>query len=210
MEDARSGIDAYLAKNARHDDPILLEMERIAAERKFPIVGPQVGRLLEVLARAVSARRVVELGSGFGYSASWFLRAVGIDGHVTLTDASAELCTMARSFLERGGFTGRYAIEIGDALDIAATVAPGVDVLFCDIDKHDYAKALPIAHRLVRVGGLFIADNMLWHGRVAAPGAADAATRGVLELTAALRASRDFVSALVPLRDGLSVSVRTR
>ncbi|HVI95184.1 MAG TPA: hypothetical protein VM753_14320, partial [Anaeromyxobacter sp.] len=67
------GIDRYLAQFAKHNDPVLAEMERIGAERDFPIVGPQVGRLLEALARACSARRVLELGSGFGYSAYWFL-----------------------------------------------------------------------------------------------------------------------------------------
>ena len=70
-------IDRYLAALAAIDDPVVAEMERLGAERDFPIVGPQVGRLLEVLARSCGATRVLELGSGFGYSAVWFLRAVG-------------------------------------------------------------------------------------------------------------------------------------
>lgn len=204
------GIDAYLEDFAAHDDPVLAEMERLAAERSFPIVGPQVGRLLEVLARAAGARRVVELGSGFGYSAYWFLRALGPGGHVTLTDASFDRCAEARAFLERGGFAGRYAIEAGDAFEAAARIAPPVDVVFCDVDKHDYARALPVARRLLRPGGLFIADNMLWHGKVASPDPADRATGGVLALTLALRESKEFVSALVPLRDGLAVAIRAR
>ena len=77
MDLVHPDIDRYLTSLAAHGDPVLGEMERIGAERNFPIVGPQVGRLLETLARACGARRVLELGSGFGYSAYWFLRAVG-------------------------------------------------------------------------------------------------------------------------------------
>src|SRR5512136_2345773 len=124
MDLVHPDIDRYLTRLAAPDDPVLAEMERLGAERDFPIVGPQVGRLLEALARACGAHRVLELGSGFGYSAYWFLRAVGQGGHVTLTEGSPERCAEARLFLDRGGFAGRYAIETGNALEIARTIAP--------------------------------------------------------------------------------------
>ena len=113
MDLVQPAVDRYLASLAAHGDPVLGEMERLGAERDFPIVGPQVGRLLEVVARACGARRVLELGSGFGYSAFWFLRAVGSEGHVTLTEGSADRCAEASAFLERGGFRGRFTIEHG-------------------------------------------------------------------------------------------------
>ncbi len=199
-------IDDYLTALAAHHDPVLVEMERLGAERNFPIVGPQVGRLLEVAARACGARRVLELGSGFGYSAYWFLRAVGTDGTVLLTEGSRDRAEEAEAFLTRGGFAGRFRIEVGDGLAIAAALPAPFDIVFCDIDKHDYPKALPIARRLVREGGLFITDNMLWNGKVLAPD--DHQTRGVLDLTRSLCAAADFVTTLVPLRDGLTVAVK--
>ncbi|HZN54385.1 MAG TPA: O-methyltransferase [Candidatus Polarisedimenticolaceae bacterium] len=201
-------IDTYLARLAAHDDPVLAEMERLGAERSFPIVGPQVGRLLEVLARSCAASRVLELGSGFGYSAAWFLRAVGPAGTVLLTEGSPERAAEAQAFLTRLGFAGRFHVEVGDGLAIAESLVPPFDVVFCDIDKQHYPKALPVARRLLRVGGLFITDNMLWQGKVLEPGSADAATRGVLELTRELRRAEDFVMTLVPLRDGLTVASR--
>jgi len=210
MDMLHPDIERYLARFAAHDDLVLGEMERLGAERDFPIVGPQVGRMLETLARACGARRVLELGSGFGYSAFWFLRAVGRDGHVTLTDGSRERCAEARLFLDRGGFSGRYRIETGDALEIAPTIAPPVDIVFCDIDKQDYPKALPIAHRLLRPGGLFITDNLLWDGKVLEPDPSDWTTAGVVELTRLLRASDEFVSTILPLRDGVAVAVKVR
>ena len=208
MDLVQPAIDRYLTALAAHEDPVLAEMEKLGAQRDFPIVGPQVGRLLEVAARACGARRILELGSGFGYSAYWFLRAVGPEGIVILTEGSDERAKEAEAFLTRGGFAGRFRIEVGDGLAIAASLEEPFDVVFCDVDKHAYPKALPIARRLLRVGGLFITDNMLWDGKVLAPPPDDATTRGVLDLTKALYAAPDFVTTLVPLRDGLTVAVR--
>ena len=209
MDLVHADIDRYLTALAAHGDPVLGEMERLGAERNFPIVGPQVGRLLEITARACGARRVLELGSGFGYSAYWFLRAVGPEGTVFLTEGSAERAKEADAFLTRGGFAGRFRVEVGDGLAIAAALTGPFDVVFCDIDKHDYPKALPIARLLLRTGGLFITDNMLWDGKVLAGSPGDATTSGVLDLTRALYAADDFVTTLVPLRDGLTVAVKS-
>jgi predicted O-methyltransferase YrrM len=208
MDLVRTDIDAYLASFAAHDDPVMREMEQIAKGRGFPIVGPQVGRLLEVAARSCGAGRILELGSGFGYSAYWFLRGTGPTGTVLLTEGSAENAKAADVFLTRGGFGGRYQIEVGDGLAVAEALEPPFDIVFCDIDKQDYPKALPVARRLLRPGGLFITDNMLWDGRVLAPAEGDDVTRGVLELTAALKAAPDFAVSIVPIRDGVSVAVR--
>ena len=208
MDLVHPGIDGYLAGLAAHGDPVLGEMERLGAEREFPIVGPQVGRLLEVAARACGARRVLELGSGFGYSAYWFLRGLGADGTILLTEGSPDRAREAEGFLTAGGFAGRFRIECGDGLAVAAALEPPFDVVFCDIDKHDYPKALPVARRLLRPGGLFITDNMLWQGKVLAPAADDTTTAGVLELTRALYAATDFATTLVPIRDGVTIAVK--
>jgi len=202
-------IDAYLTRVAKHGDPILAEMESVGAARSFPIVGPQVGRLLEVVARACGARRVLELGSGFGYSAYWFLRALGPEGTVILTEGSADNAREADNYLTRGGFAGRFRIEVGDGLAIAESLTGPFDVVFCDVDKHAYPQALPIARRLLRPGGLFITDNMLWRGEVLAAAKEDPATRGVVSLTHELYAASDFVTALVPIRDGVTIAVKT-
>ena len=94
----------YMAElAAKHDEPVLLAMESLAKERDFPIVGRQVGELLELLALSIDAHRVFEMGSGFGYSAYWFGRAVGEDGQVICTDGDAANRDQAREFLTRAG-----------------------------------------------------------------------------------------------------------
>src|SRR5262245_36022014 len=110
-------IDAYLfSLQARHDEPVLLEMEEEGARRNFPIVGRNVGVTLELLARAVGARRVFELGSGFGYSAYWFARAVGTEGEVHCTDGDPENEVKAADYLSRAGLAAQIRYHVGDAV----------------------------------------------------------------------------------------------
>src|SRR3989442_2764797 len=155
-------IDAYMrARLARFDEPILLEMETEAARRGFPIVERNVGVTLEVLARAVGARRVVELGSGFGYSGYWFARAVGPMGELHLTDGDPENERKARDYLRRAGLVEPMRFHIGDAVSTLGALEGEFDVVYNDIDKEGYPDAWRAACERVRVGGLYVCDNVL-------------------------------------------------
>ncbi|HET9480777.1 MAG TPA: O-methyltransferase [Candidatus Polarisedimenticolia bacterium] len=208
-------IEKHLAGFVPAPDAVRARMEAIGAERRFPIIGPLVGQLCAVLARSIGARRVFEMGSGFGYSTLWFAGAVGDGGLVVHTEGSAENSRLARELLAQAGLAGRVRFEVGDAREIldreiaSASTLP-FDVLFNDIDKEQYPDVLPRARRALRAGGLLICDNMLWSGRVLRPGEADEETRGILDLTRQLQAADDFVTTLVPIRDGVTVSLRTR
>ena len=210
MDITDPAIDRYLHGLASPEDPVLREMEMLGAERSFPIVGPQVGQLLYVLAKAVSARRVIELGSGFGYSAYWFASAVGDDGQVILTERSAERAAEARTFLKRGGLLDRVRIEVGDGLEIIDGVGGDFDIVFNDIDKERYPLVLDKAAAALRPGGLLISDNMLWFGSVLDDPLVDESAVGVRELTQRLLESDDFRTVVLPLRDGVSVSIYGR
>jgi predicted O-methyltransferase YrrM len=206
MDIVNPAIDRYLHELANPRDPILREMEVLAAERNFPIVGPSVGRLLHFLARLIRARRVIELGSGFGYSAYWFARAIGPEGLVILTDRDGHRAAEAERFLRRGGYGDRARVEVGDALEIIDRVGGEFDIVFNDVDKAEYPRVLDKAAAALRPGGLLISDNMLWFGAVLDEAPTDAATRGVQELTRRLYGSEEFETVLVPLRDGVTVS----
>jgi predicted O-methyltransferase YrrM len=208
MDIVNPAIEEYLRSVLPAGDEVLVEMERLAERRRFPIIGSLVGRLVFVLARSIGAREIFECGSGFGYSACWFARALPTGGRVVLTEGSAENCASARGFLGRAGLMGKATIEKGDALEILPRHPGPFDIIFCDIDKRDYPRVYPLLKPRLRSGGLFVCDNMLWSGRVASAEHQDEATRGVRELTRLLYADAEFDTTIVPLRDGVSISVR--
>ncbi|NLH48042.1 MAG: O-methyltransferase [Myxococcales bacterium] len=200
-------IEKYLATVRSPSVPPLAEMEAWAAAHDFPIVGPDVGRLLFILARFAGARRVLELGSGYGYSAFWFALALPPDGEVHCTDQSADNRDRARDYFRRAGMEGKLHFHVGEALSLARGIQGPFDIVFSDIDKEDYPAAIATATTLLRAGGLFVTDNALWYGKVAAP-EPDAPTRGVLRFNQSLAADSRYETVILPLRDGLSVAVK--
>jgi predicted O-methyltransferase YrrM len=202
-------IEEYLKHLYDDGDPVRREMEELAAVRKFPIVGPLVGRSLVVLARAIGARRVFELGSGYGYSALHFARAVGEGGVVHCTELSAENVELARGFLERAGVWDRVRYHQEEATAALRRASGTWDVVYNDIDKAGYPDTVDLAYERLRPGGLFISDNVLWSGRIL-PGQDDGKpdTAGIREFTRRLWAHPGFHTFINPTRDGVSVSLR--
>ncbi len=203
-----AAIERYLDALRPTGDPLQAEMEARAAREGFPIVGAQVGALLALLARLIGARRVFELGSGFGYSTLFFARAVGAGGEVVHTDGSAALSADARSYLTRAGVAARVRFAIGSALELFAAEPGPFDLVFCDVDKEEYPRVPELALPRLRPGGLLVFDNALWHGRVTADPPADAATAAVQALNRQLADHAGFETVILPLRDGVSISRR--
>ena len=208
MDIVNPEIERYMAtRSARFDEPVLLEMEAEGAERNFPIVGRNVGITLEILARSVRASRVIELGSGFGYSGYWHSRAVGPGGELHLTDGDPENERKALDYLGRAGLLQPVTYHVGDAVTSLNSLDGEFDVVYDDIDKEGYPDAWRAARERIRIGGLYICDNVLWSGRVldAAP---DDTTRVILEHNALIAEDERYVSTIVPTRDGVMVAVR--
>jgi len=197
----------YLLDLTPSRDPVLTEMEAIARERDFPIVGPLVGRILHQLARITGARRIFEMGSGFGYSTIWFARALPEGGEVTYTDMSGENCRMADDFFRRAGCTDRIRMERGDAIELLERQEGEFDIIFNDIDKRHYPEVIPVVLPRLRSGGLLITDNIFWEGRVVG-GKTDPDTSGVREYTRAVYENPSLFTTIVPVRDGISISLK--
>lgn len=207
---AQPHLTAYLEGLIPARPPVLQEMEAYAETRRFPIVGPVVGRLFYVLTRLAGARRVFELGSGFGYSTAWFAMAVRDNGggevhHVVWDEA---LSRQARDYLGRLGLAEFVHFKVNEAV-AELRAAPGeFDVIFNDIEKDGYPASFPVMKAHLRRGGVLLIDNMIWRGRVMDPAAADPGTQGVRELTRLLFADPELTGLIVPLRDGVFVGYR--
>jgi caffeoyl-CoA O-methyltransferase len=200
-------IEEYLESLMPAGDKILEEMEEHARRNQFPIVGPFVGRFLFETALIMSAQKVLELGSGFGYSAYWLAKAIGDNGSLTFTDMSQDNARAAEKFLSKAGLRDRIDIRIGNAVNILEESPGGLDIIFNDIDKEYYPSVVDKAYDRLRKGGLLITDNILWHGRVLT-GDSSPGTVGVREFTKRLMSHNGFFTTIIPLRDGVSLSVK--
>jgi caffeoyl-CoA O-methyltransferase len=201
-------IDEYLHKVTPARDKVMAAMERYAHKHHFPIIGPLVGRFLYQMAVVAKARRILELGSGFGYSAYWFAKAVGPRGHITMTDSNDDNRRRAFEYFSRAGLKTHFTFLLNDALTAAADLKGPYDIILNDIDKHEYPKTIDVAARLLRPGGLFITDNLIWSGRVLDGAVIDRNTAGIRKFTRKLYKDRRFFTTLMPIRDGISVAVK--
>jgi len=213
MDIVHPDIERYMNELARHDDePVLLEMEQLAREKRFPIVGRLCGRYLEMIARSIAARRIFELGSGYGYSGYWFSRATGPDAEIHLTDGDAKNETLAIDFLTRAGLAKPIHYHVGDALESLAKTEGDFDIIYCDIDKPGYPDAWRAAKEKVRVGGYYMCDNMLWSGRVIgamdAPERQEGATKAIMETNEMIAGDPNWRSIINPTRDGIVTALR--
>jgi len=201
----QSPIESYINGLLPARDEVLVEMEAYAAENKVPIIGPACGGLLHQLALMIGAKRIFEMGSAIGYSTIWWARALGDGGEVYYTDGSQENFDRAKQYIRRAGVASRVLMGVGQAQELLANTPGEFDIVFVDVDKHYYPECFELALPRVRKGGLLVADNVLWHGRVVEPDDTDD-TRGILEWNRLVTTSPELVTTIVPLRDGVSVS----
>lgn len=201
-------VEKYMDALLPERDPVLQEMERQAKERNIPIVGPAVARLLYQYARLIGAKKVFELGSAIGYSTLWWARAVGQSGEVFYSDGDKKKAEEARGYFESAGVAGRIRIQVGDALELLSEQKQEFDIIFNDVDKEDYPRVLHLVSSRLRKGGLFIADNVLWSGRVTQAEPKEASTRAIQEFNKHLYAMEEFFTTVVPIRDGVAVAIK--
>jgi caffeoyl-CoA O-methyltransferase len=206
-------------------DTVIEEMDARADREGFPTVGPAVGGWLRLLARAVDAERVFEFGSGYGYSAYWMAPALPPDGELVLTEFDEEELADAREYLERGGYADRAVFEAGDALATVERYDGPFDLVLLDNEKERYAEAFEAVRGKVPPGGLVCADNAMTAGpiefdalrRLVGGKQGDDgdevdttdATRGIADYLETVRADPAFETTLLPLGEGLAVSIRT-
>ena len=201
-------VENYLYSLLPQRDDVLAEIEGEAVKRNIPIVGPAVGRVLHQLALISGAKNIFEMGSAIGYSTIWWARAVGENGRVIYTDGDRKNADQARGYFERAGVAGRITVSAGDALELLSEEKREFDIIFCDVDKEDYPRAFRLALPRLRKGGLFVADNVLWSGKVAGQNPPEASTKAIQEFNRLLYGSPDLLTTILPIRDGIAVAYK--
>ena len=195
----------------RTDHPVLIEMESLAQKNNFPIVGRLVGVFLETMAKMINAQRVFEFGSGYGYSAYWFAKVVGSTGQVICSEADFLNKEKAERYLGAANLWERIDFRVGMAQEIFTRTDGLFDICYNDADKGDYPEIWLMAKDRIRPGGLYVADNVLWRGRVALEHYTDVFpgwTEAVREHNQLIFNDSDFDTFINPTRDGVIVARR--
>jgi caffeoyl-CoA O-methyltransferase len=199
-------IERYLDGLLPARDAVLQEMEEQAARRDIPVIGPAVGRVLAQLVMISKAKRIFELGSAIGYSTIWLARAAGPVAEVHYSDSSPENAREARGYFERAGVARLIQVHVGDALASLAATTGEFDFIFNDVNKEGYPAVLEAVPPRLKLGGLFVTDNTLWHERVLNP--RHQSDFAVARFNRELCGSTQFFTTLLPIRDGISISLR--
>ena len=200
-------LHKYLQKVTPPRPRVLQEMEKLAKEKDFPIIGPLVGRFLYQLVKLTGAKRVFEMGSGYGYSALWFALALPSGGKVFCTDGEEENSEKAKYFFRKAEELQKLQFEVGDGVKILKKIKGQSDIILNDIDKQDYPQALEAAIPKLKKGGVLVSDNMFRGGEVFKH-PEHPNSRGVITYTERIYNDKRLFSTIMPIRDGISISIK--
>jgi len=200
----------YISALFAPEDSLLVSLREEADRTGLPpiAVSADEGRLLQVLLTSIGARRVLEVGTLGGYSAIWMGRALPDEGELVSIEIEQKHAEFARRYIERAGLSSKIEVRVGRALDVLPSLdGERFDAVFIDADKEPMPTYFDWALRLLRPGGLVIADNTLWGGKVFDDAENDEKTRAVREFNRKMATDPRVLSILVPTHDGVAIGV---
>ena len=204
-----SAADRYLREHSSPQSEALEWIEKQTNIRtNYPrmLSGAVQGRLLTILAEVSNARKVLEIGTFTGYSATCLAYGLPEDGHIDTLEINDELEDLIREGWSRAGVDGKISLHIGDARKTLATLEGPYDLVYIDANKREYSEYYDLVFDLVRPGGLILADDVLWDGKLwQDPLPQDKQTRGIAAFNDKVMADPRVESVLLPIRDGLNV-----
>jgi predicted O-methyltransferase YrrM len=206
-------VERYLSGLNRAHDQVLDDIARTGAAEKLPLIDAEVGALLRVLALSAGAKRILEIGTAIGYSGIWLAGALPPGGMLFTMENDPERAAIAKANFERAGLNDRVSVMVGDAALKIVKVAGPFDLIFQDGPKPLYLTLLDPLVKLLRPGGLLVTDNVLWDGEVV-PGFVEKPrrdvenTRVISEYNVRINSHPQLLTAIVPLRDGVAISVK--
>ena len=196
-------FEDYLKNLSVEEDPVVLEMEKYAQEKDFPIIGREGGRFLYLLTRLKNPGLVVEIGSGFGYSAYWFAKGVK-KGKVVLIDYQQRNIQTAKKFFKKAGLLDKTEFRAGDGVEIGKEYS-NIDILFLDLEKVRYMEAIKTLEKNLSPDGMVIADNVLFQGKVIF----EPENKKAKILNRFNRYMfENYFSIILPIRDGILIGIK--
>lgn len=207
-------LEQYIAAHSQREEPVLVELARathLQVLRPRMLSGNLQGQLLRMLCRMIDARSVLEIGTYTGYAAISMAMGMGEDGVLHTIDVNDELEDFTREFIRKSGLEKRIVFHVGDALEIIPELKGMFDLVFIDADKREYPEYYRLVFDKVRVGGIIVADDVLWDGKVVTEGEkTDAQTRGILDFNDMVQADERVENLLLPVRHGLMLMRKTK
>jgi len=203
----------YIRENLKKDQDFLADLREYAKEHNVPIISLEVKKLLEVLLMKTPPGRVLEIGTAIGYSSIFFANTMTSQGQIDTIEVDMDSVVLARANIAKAGFDGIIKVICGDALEVLPCLTEQYDLIFVDGPKAKYIEMLPECLRLLKTGGLLVTDNILYRGFVATPDSRipqqrRSLVRNLRDYIRLLCESDELETSIVPIGDGLSVSIR--
>lgn len=198
-------LEEYIEKHSEREPDILVRLSRDTHKkvlRPRMLSGNMQGQFLKMLCKMIKAERVLEIGTYTGYSAISMIMGME-QGVLDTIDINDEIEDFTREYIERSGFGERIFFHVGDACDIIPTLEGVFDLVFIDADKRQYAEYYRLVVDRVRSGGLIVADDVLWDGKVLDSESRDAQTVGILEFNDLVQEDTRVENIMFPVRHGL-------
>lgn len=212
MEFISEAISNYSEKHSEAESPLLNELNRethLKAMSPRMLSGHLQGRVLSFMSKLVSPKNILEIGTYTGYSALCLAEGLQPDGKLITIDPNEETNVMASKYFQRSSFAKQIELKAGDATKIIPTLSQTLDIVFIDADKRNYALYFDLVIDKVRKGGLIIADNVLWSGKITMPEKEmDADTKAIHDFNKKVNDDKRVTSLLLPVRDGLMLMLK--
>lgn len=199
-------VDAYLQTHASPVPELLSRLERDThLKTLYPrmVSGTYQGRFLSMISQLLQPRRVLEIGTFTGYSCICLSEGLHPEGRITTIEMDAELGHLIFPYLEEAGISEKVDVRFGKALEVLADLQETWDLVFIDADKQNYRKYYERVFPQLRKGGIILADNVLWHGKVLDEKEQDKETAGIREFNTFVREDPRVEHLLLPIRDGI-------
>ena len=205
-------LDEYLINHSEKEPEILSDLNRETNQKVLQprmISGAYQGRLLSIISKIINPKKILEIGTFTGYSTLCLAEGLDKNGQIHTVDINEELYDLQRKYFKKSSFNSNITQHLGNALEIIPKLDHDFDLIFLDADKINYPKYLDILIVRLKKGGVLLSDNVLWDGKVLNEiSQKDKSTKAIVEYNKMLNNRTDMHSVILPIRDGITISIK--